>query len=124
MEHRAIGVNESEKALIVILISHCSVDSSNKTFSFHFSQNNILNDKNTCSPMNLNIGIYDDFVLFYNQHIHKHENSEQQKTQLTKLIRAIQIFPLVFQLIVDDTKNISEHNARLHCIAIGIHVSQ
>lgn len=48
----------------------------------------------------------------------------KNKTQLTKLIRAIQIFPLVFQLIVDDTKNITEHNARLHCMAIGIHVSQ
>lgn len=38
---------------------------------------------------------------------------------LTKLIRAIRILPLVFQLMVDDTKNISEHSVSADEIQIG-----
>lgn len=38
---------------------------------------------------------------------------------LTKLIRAIRILPLVFQLMVDDTKNIIEHSVSMMEIQIG-----
>lgn len=43
---------------------------------------------------------------------------------LTKLIRAIRIFPLVFQLMVDDTRKMSEHKASMDSIPIGMNVSQ
>lgn len=42
---------------------------------------------------------------------------------LTKFIRAIRIFPVVFQFIVDDTRNMSEHKARTDAIQIGINVN-
>lgn len=43
---------------------------------------------------------------------------------LTKFIRAIRIFPFVFQLMVDDTRKVSEHNANMIAIEIGINVIQ
>lgn len=43
---------------------------------------------------------------------------------LTKLIRAIRIFPVVFQLIVDDTRKMREHKASIDSIPIGMNVSQ
>lgn len=43
---------------------------------------------------------------------------------LTKFIRAIRIFPFVFQLMVDDTRKVSEHNANMIVMEIGKNVIQ
>lgn len=43
---------------------------------------------------------------------------------LTKLIRAIRIFPFIFQLMVDDTRKMSEHSAKMIVMEMGRNVIQ